>query len=380
MHLPSRSDVLQVLAALDDAGAHGDLRLANPLARVVVALVRLVLTLRVADLPLQVALLRLVEVQETLPVGPLSVRVDVHLHNTVGQGGGDVLLLRAGAAMEDEEVGVLLASLLLAVLLELLQQLRLQHHVARLVDAVHVAEGRRNRELLRDGIQALVDLVDILRRGVELVLRGVGVVHAVLDTASDADLHLQDLVHGRHPLQVLRADANVLLIRLLGEVQHVRGEERLAVRLEEGLVSLKHAIEPRQQLLRAVVRVHQHRDAVGRRHGTHVVRTGHGTKDRGLQHALLVRQALAREEGRAALGELHHDGAAQLLACLKHGVHRAGARAVEGRDRVVVILRVLQQAPRGIAGEDARLDTRHVPERHGFLEKCSVLNLANELI
>mmetsp|Transcript_43753 Transcript_43753/g.115715 ORF Transcript_43753/g.115715 Transcript_43753/m.115715 type:complete len:399 (+) Transcript_43753:317-1513(+) len=359
-------DVLEVRATLDDASAHGDLRLADPLARVVVALVRLVGAGGVADLTLQEALVLLVEVLEALPVRPLSVGVHVHLHDTVAHGLVDVGLLRAGAAVEDEEEW-LVAPVELGrhVLLEAIQEVRLQLDVARLVDAVDVAEGGGDGELLGDGGQRLPDLPDLLGRGVELVLRHAGVVHPVLHAAGDADLHLQDDLHGRHPLQVLRADANVLLVRLLGEVEHVAGEERLPGRLEVLLVEIEHAVEPGQQLLRAVVRVHQHWDAVGRRHGTHVVRAGHGTEDRGLQHTLLVRQALAREEGRAAFGELHHDGAAELLARLKHRVHRARARAVEGGDRELVLLREVQQGPRGVAGDDARLHALHIPERHG---------------
>mmetsp|Transcript_43744 Transcript_43744/g.115682 ORF Transcript_43744/g.115682 Transcript_43744/m.115682 type:complete len:398 (+) Transcript_43744:317-1510(+) len=358
-------DVLEVRATLDDASAHGDLRLADPLARVVVALVRLVGAGGVADLTLQEALVLLVEVLEALPVRPLRVGVHVHLDHAGLQRLLDLLLLRAGASVEDEEVRLLLRQDAAGVPLEVSQELRPEDDVARLVDAVDVAEGGGDGELLGDGGQRLPDLPDLLGRGVELVLRHAGVVHPVLHAAGDADLHLQDDLHGRHPLQVLRADANVLLVRLLGEVEHVAGEERLPGRLEVLLVEIEHAVEPGQQLLRAVVRVHQHWDAVGRRHGTHVVRAGHGTEDRGLQHTLLVRQALAREEGRAAFGELHHDGAAELLARLKHRVHRARARAVEGGDRELVLLREVQQGPRGVAGDDARLHALHIPERHG---------------
>eukprot|EP00446_Apocalathium_sp_SHHI-4_P003596 CAMPEP_0177195078 /NCGR_PEP_ID=MMETSP0367-20130122/23319_1 /TAXON_ID=447022 ORGANISM="Scrippsiella hangoei-like, Strain SHHI-4" /NCGR_SAMPLE_ID=MMETSP0367 /ASSEMBLY_ACC=CAM_ASM_000362 /LENGTH=83 /DNA_ID=CAMNT_0018643077 /DNA_START=337 /DNA_END=585 /DNA_ORIENTATION=+ len=51
----SRHRGLEVLEGLHDAVAHRLLRAAHPLARVVVALVGLVLALRVSDLALQVA-------------------------------------------------------------------------------------------------------------------------------------------------------------------------------------------------------------------------------------------------------------------------------------------------------------------------------------
>merc|ERR1712190_328344 len=71
--------VPQIFAALLHTVHHAHLGLAEPLAGIVVALVRLLGAVRVADLALQVALFCLIEVQDTLPVGPLRVGVDVHL-------------------------------------------------------------------------------------------------------------------------------------------------------------------------------------------------------------------------------------------------------------------------------------------------------------
>lgn len=58
-----------------------------------------------------------------------------------------------------------------------------------------------------------------------------------------------------HALHVLDADLDVLGEGLLGEVEHVGGEEGLAVGLEVGLVGGYHAVEPGEELLGAVVRV-----------------------------------------------------------------------------------------------------------------------------
>jgi len=41
----------------------------------------------------------------------------------------------------------------------------------------------------------------------------------------------------------------VLLIKLLTEVQHVRGEKRLSISLEVSLIVLQHSIKPVQQFL-----------------------------------------------------------------------------------------------------------------------------------
>ena len=64
-----------------------------------------------------------------------------------------------------------------------------------------------------------------------------------------------------------------LLVGLFGEVEHVGGEERGTVLLEVLLVSLKHAIEPRQELLGAVVRVEDHGHAIVLSHLPHVQST-----------------------------------------------------------------------------------------------------------
>ena len=83
------------------------------------------------------------------PEGPLRVRVDVHLDRARLDGVLDVLGARAGAAVEDEvhRLLVVAAELLGDELLRVVEDLGLEAHVARRVDAVDVAEGRRDREL-----------------------------------------------------------------------------------------------------------------------------------------------------------------------------------------------------------------------------------------
>mmetsp|Transcript_7808 Transcript_7808/g.16952 ORF Transcript_7808/g.16952 Transcript_7808/m.16952 type:complete len:555 (+) Transcript_7808:472-2136(+) len=244
--------------------------------------------------------------------------------------------------------------------LEALQELRAQVNIARLVDAVHVAEGRGDGEFLGNGGERLPDLPHVLRRRVELVLRYSRVVHTVLHTSSNTDLHLEDKIHRSHPLQVLPAKADVLFVVFLRKIQHVTGEERLTRRLEVVLVVCEHAVKPRQQLLRAVIRVHEDGNAVGRGHAAHIVRAADGSQDGCL--LLVVWQALPCEEGRATLGELNHDGPVQFLARLKDSVHAAGARAVEGGDRKTLGLGETQECPRQVAREDACLHPWYLPE------------------
>lgn len=128
--------------------------------------------------------------------------------------------------------------------------------VAGLVDAVDVAKGGGDAKVGADLAEGGVDVPDVLWLGVELVVVDAGVVDAVLLAAGDADLHLEPEAERGHALEVGDAGGDVLLLGLLGEVEHVGGEERLLVGLVVGLVCGEHALEPREEFVGAVVRVH----------------------------------------------------------------------------------------------------------------------------
>ena len=96
--------------------------------------------------------------------------------------------------VEDEVDGLLVlpTKLLGDELLRVVEDLGLEAHVARRVDAVDVAEGGRDRELaVRDLREGLVDLPDLLRLRVELGGINIRIVDAVLLAARDAELHLK---------------------------------------------------------------------------------------------------------------------------------------------------------------------------------------------
>jgi hypothetical protein len=139
--------------------------------------------------------------------------------------------------------------------LVLAKKLGVETHVAGLVHAVNVSEGSRDREVRSDLGEALVHIPNVLRLGVKQSVINACVVNTIFLSAGDADLHLEPEANGCHPLEVLGTDFDVLLLGLLGEIKHVRREQRLLVDLEVALVSLEHAIEPRKKLLGAVVRV-----------------------------------------------------------------------------------------------------------------------------
>ena len=91
--------------------------------------------------------------------------------------------------------------------------------------------------------------------------------------------HLQPLLHGSSSLEVLLGSGNVLVLLFLTEVNHVRGKQRLAVLLEVSLVFIEHAIQPRKQLLGAVVGVQDDGNSVCRSNAANVVCGGNGTVD-----------------------------------------------------------------------------------------------------
>ena len=141
----------------------------------------------------------------------------------------------------------------------------------------------------------LVDVEDVLGLGVEGVVVNVLVVDTVLLTTSDTDLHLEPLLHGRSPLQVCLGGLYVVLDLLLGQIDHVAGEQGLVVLLEVGLVSVEHAVQPGQELLGAVVGVQDDGDAVCGSDGTDVVSGGNSAGNGGL--LVLVVDALTGEVG-----------------------------------------------------------------------------------
>lgn len=141
------------------------------------------------------------------------------------------------------------------VSLMLLQKLRVQLDIPWLIHTVYVPERSCNAKVGADLDQRIVDIVDVLWLGVQRGIVDVRVVHTVLFSTRDTDLHLEPDSEGSHSLEVFDARLDVLLLRFLGQIEHVRGKKGFLVCLVILLVSSEHAIEPRQEFLRAMVAV-----------------------------------------------------------------------------------------------------------------------------
>lgn len=85
------------------------------------------------------------------------------------------------------------------------------------------------------------------------------------------------MLHGCNTLEVLGCGLDVPLDGLLRQIDHVAGEERLAVELEIPLILIEHAVQPREQLLGAVIGVEDNRNAVGRGNTSDVVSSRDGS-------------------------------------------------------------------------------------------------------
>ena len=118
--------------------------------------------------------------------------------------------------------------------------------------------------------------------------------------------HLEPLLHGGSTLEVCSGSADVLLNRLLGQIDHVAGVQGLAVELEVTLILVEETVEPREELLGAVVGVEDDGDTVGGGDAADVVGSGDTTGDGGV--LAIVADTLTGEESSTTVGDLEDDG------------------------------------------------------------------------
>lgn len=264
--------------------------------------------------------LQLVRFKTKLPSRSALTSVKVDLHDSMSDGRPELLDTRARSAMEHEEdrLGVLILKLLGHKLLVFAEEVGLELDISRLVDTVDITEASGDAEVGRDRAERLVDVPDVLGLRVEGVVVNVLVVDTILLAAGDANLHLEPLLPWRSTCEVLGSGLDVVVDALLRKIDHVAAEQRDAVFLEEGLIRVHHTIQPRKQLLGAVVGMQNDGDAVGRGNGTDEVSRSNGAGDGCL--LVLVRDALASEEGRATVGYLEDDRGASISGTFQGGV------------------------------------------------------------
>jgi hypothetical protein len=246
--------------------------------------------------------------------------------------------------------------------LVLAQKLGVELDVAGLVDTVNVTEASGNGEVRGDGRQGVVDVEDVLGLGVERVVVNILVVDTVLLTTSDANLHLEPLLHRGSTLEVLGGGLNVPVDGLLGEIDHVGAEQGLAVGLKVGLIGIEHAIEPRQKLLGAVVGVQDDGDTVGGSDRADVVGSRNGTSNR--SSLVSVAHTLAGEVSGTTLGHLDDDGGLGITSSLQRSNDGGGRSDVDGRHSELVLASVLKQTQDIVADNDTGLAAENIGNTH----------------
>ena len=97
-------------------------------------------------------------------------------------------------------------------------------YVTRFVYAVHVSERSRYAEVGADRRECGVYVVHFLRLGVQAAILHTGVINAIFFTSRDTNFHLEPDAQRRHAFEIFDARCDVLILRLLGEVEHVGRE------------------------------------------------------------------------------------------------------------------------------------------------------------
>jgi hypothetical protein len=160
----------------------------------------------------------------------------------------------------------------------------------------------------------------------------------------------------------------------------VRREERLALLLEVSLIGIEHTIEPREELLGAVVGVEDDRDAVCGSKRANVV----GSSDGAGNGSALVTVAntlsscqsdvngekicwgthLSGEVGSTTLGELKDDGGLSIAGSLE-GSDDSGRRGdVNGGDSELVLASVLEETEDIVTDDDTGLSAEDFLDTH----------------
>lgn len=134
--------------------------------------------------------------------------------------------------------------------------------------------------------------------------------------------HLEPLLHGGNTLEVGGGGVDVVVDGLLREIDHVGREKGLSVQLEVSLIGIEQTVQPREELLGAVVGVKDDGDTVGGGHTTDVVGSSDTTSNG--TFLLSVGDTLTGEESGSTVGELQNHGALLVTGSFEGSDHGGG--------------------------------------------------------
>ena len=161
---------------------HRFLCFADPHTGIIKFLVGLIRTVRVSNLTLQVVMLFLFKCTQSVPVGPLGVGINVHLHDTIFNSTLDLIVGRTGSTVHDQEDGLvrLRSQLLLGISLVLSKPFGLEGDISWLVDSMDISKGSGDREHVSNFGESVIDGIDLFRTGVKFLGVNCGQVEKLL--------------------------------------------------------------------------------------------------------------------------------------------------------------------------------------------------------
>ena len=363
-------DALQVFGGLAETFGHGNFTFTEHHTRIVVLLVRLVVTFWVTDLSLEVVVVFGFVLADTVPVGPLGVGIDVHLNNTGFDGVSDVFNRGTRTTVEDEEHRLVFTSkLFLHVLLGVVKDDGTELDISWGVNTVDVSEGSGASEGgVFDLGKLFVGVHDFFWLSVKTGRVDISVINTIFFSSGYTEFEFQKDVKLGELFHVILADADVFFEGFLGEVKHVRGEKRFTVFLVVFLVGCEKTVNPWQPGLLTVVSVKNNRDAVELGNFTDVLGSGNASSDGGI--VVVVRKGLSGDELTSTLGESDHDRTSVLGGGFHTGVDGVASYNVDSRDGVTLFLGVLEKVNKSLTGDNTRLDrSRQLGESLAVIKK-----------
>jgi len=366
-------NALKIFGSLDQTFGHGFFSGTESDTRIVVLLVRLVISVRVSDLALEVVVVLGFVSADSVPECPLGIGIDVHLDDTGLDGVLDILNRGTRSTVEDELHFLLGSALefLREVFLGVVEDDRLEVNISRSVNSVDISErGGAGEGGVLDLGKLFVGVPDFLRLSVKTVGVDISVVNTIFLSSGDTEFELEKDVKLGELLHVFLADANVLFEGFLGKIKHVGGEKRESLFLVEFLVGLDQTVHPRQPSLLAVISVEDDRNSVEGGNFVDVLGGGNASGNGGL--VISVVGALSGDELTSSLGESDNNGSSVLLGGFHAGVDGGSSNNVDSGDGESNLLSVVEKVNEGLSGDNTRLDgSRQLGESLGLFSGFS---------
>mmetsp|Transcript_25669 Transcript_25669/g.47830 ORF Transcript_25669/g.47830 Transcript_25669/m.47830 type:complete len:355 (+) Transcript_25669:483-1547(+) len=293
----------------------------------------------------------------TVPEGPLSISINVHLDDTGFNGISDIFNTGTRSSVEDELHGLIISvsKLLGDVLLSVVKNDGLELDISRSIHSVDITEGSGTGE---GGVgnlgELFIGVINFLGLSVKTSRVNVSVINTILFSSSDTEFELEQDIELGEFLHVFLANGNILLQRFLRKVKHVGREKRLSVDLVVFLVGGNQTVHPWQPCLLAVVSVEDDRNTVKCGNFVHMLGGSNASSNGGL--VIGVVGGLSGNELTTSLGESDHDGASILGSGFHTGVDRVCSDNIHSRNGKACLLGVVKKVDEGLSSDNTRLD------------------------